>query len=77
MNISAIKIELAKKLLDTTDENLIKHLKAIFTMQSENWFEELPEPVKKSVKRGLQQAKNGETIPHEVVMKKYKKWLDK
>ena len=77
MNLSATKIELAKKLLDTTDKNLIKHLKAIFTAHSDNWFEELPDSIKKSVERGLKQAKNGETIPHEVVMKKYKKWLEK
>jgi predicted transcriptional regulator len=77
MNIAATKLELAKQLLDTNDKDLINHIKAIFSTREENWFEELPEEVQASVKRGLKQAKEGDTIPHAEVMKRYKKWLKK
>ncbi|MGP8214394.1 MAG: hypothetical protein ACLQQ4_02395 [Bacteroidia bacterium] len=77
MDIAAIKIELASKLLNTKDKELINYIKAIFSTQPEEWWDELPAPIKESVTRGLKQAEKGETIPHEQVMKKYKKWLKK
>ena len=30
-----------------------------------------------SIDRGLDQIKNGQTVPHEEVRKRYEKWLDK
>lgn len=77
MDISVTKIELASKLLNTKDKELINYIKAIFSTQPEEWWEELPAPVKESVLRGLKQADKGETIAHAEVMKKYKKWLKK
>lgn len=77
MDIAATKLELAKQLLDTNDKDLINHIKAIFSTREENWFEELPAEIKASVKRGLKQAKEGNTIPHSEAVKKYKKWLKK
>ena len=77
MNIGATKLEIAKQLLDTNDKDLINHIMAIFSTREENWFEELPDEIKASVKRGLKQSKEGNTIPHAEVMKKYKKWLKK
>ncbi len=73
MSIATIKLDLAKKIIDTNDEELIGYIKAIFDGQSENWFEELPADVQASVERGLAQSENGEGRPHADVMKKYKK----
>lgn len=42
-----------------------------------DFWDELPEEVKKSIEIGLKQADNGEVIPHEEVMKKYEKLLSK
>jgi len=42
-----------------------------------DFWDELPQEVKKSIEIGLKQADNGEVIPHEEVMKKYEKWLSK
>ncbi len=43
----------------------------------ENWWEELPSEIKLSVERGLKQAESGQTIPHEQMMQRYKKWVKK
>jgi predicted transcriptional regulator len=40
-----------------------------------DWWDEIQEDAKKSIKRGLDDAKKGKVRTHEEVMKKYKKWL--
>jgi hypothetical protein len=40
-----------------------------------NWYYELPEEIKKSVDRGLQDIKENKVTPHADVMKLYQKWL--
>lgn len=77
MNIATLKLELAKQLLNTDDNGIINHIKAVFQTQSSDWWADLPREVKASVERGLAQSERGETIPHEQVMKRYKKWLRK
>jgi hypothetical protein len=39
------------------------------------YWNDLPEDIKFSIETGLKQADVG--VPHETVMKKYKKWLNK
>lgn len=77
MNVAAVKLELAKRLLNTTDKNIINYVKAIFDTQKENWWDELPAEIKLSVERGLKQSANGETMPHADMKKHYEKWLKK
>ncbi|MEP7171701.1 MAG: hypothetical protein ABI855_20175 [Bacteroidota bacterium] len=77
MNIAATKLELAKRLLNTNDKNIINYLKAIFDTQANNWWEELPEEIKTSIEKGLKQSSKGTTIPHAEMQKQYRKWLKK
>lgn len=77
MSVSETKIELARKILNTNDKELINYIKAIFSSEPKNWWEELPDEIKASVDRGLKQASNKQTLPHNQVMKKYSKWLKK
>ena len=77
MNITAAKLELARKILDTNNKEIIKYIKSIFESQTENWFVDLPKEIQDSVKRGLNQSKNGKSRPHSEVVKKYKKWQSK
>ena len=42
-----------------------------------DWWDELPQEVKASVDRALKVAKEGKEIPHEEVVKKYRKWFTK
>ncbi|HCA83511.1 MAG TPA: hypothetical protein DEP18_06960 [Flavobacteriales bacterium] len=75
MSIAITKVELAKRLLETDDIGIINHIKAIFESRSSDWWDELPDEVKKQVEKGIREADRGEGIPHEQVMKKYSKWL--
>lgn len=77
MNIALTKLELAKKLLDTNDKDIINHIKAVFSTRTENWWKELPDEIKFSLEKSIKQADSGQTIPHKEVMKRYKKWLKK
>ncbi|MEO5572828.1 MAG: hypothetical protein ABIT08_01365 [Bacteroidia bacterium] len=77
MSTDALKLELAKRLLNTNDKNIINYLKAIFDTQENKWWEELPDEIKTSVERGLKQSAKGETIPHAEMQKQYRKWLKK
>jgi hypothetical protein len=75
MSIATLKLDLAKKIIETNDKEIIGYIKAIFEGQSENWFEDLPADVQASVERGLAQSERGEGRPHSEVIQKYKKWL--
>ena len=77
MSVSETKIELATQILNTNDKEIINYIKAIFSNQSKNWWEELADEIKASVDRGLKQAALRQTLPHSQVMKKYSKWLKK
>jgi hypothetical protein len=77
MNIASTKLELVKRLLETDDKDVIKYIKAIFDSHEENWLEELPDEVKASIERGLDDAKKGKVKPHSEFRKKYQKWLKK
>ena len=78
MSIEAIKLDLARKIIDTEDKGIINHIKAVFdTHPEKDWFENLPEDVRASVEQGIKEADRGEGTPHAVVMKRVKKWLKK
>ena len=77
MNLSTTKIELVKQLLNTTDKNIINHIKAVLTVSNNNWFDDLPPSVKASVSKGLNDSLNGNTISHNQAMKPYKKRIKK
>lgn len=74
MSIAIKKVELIKQLLNTNNKGLINHISAIFESHPSDWWEELPEEIKKSVTKGIQQADKGEGISHDQIMKKYRKW---
>ncbi len=77
MKLSKQREELARRILETEDKNVIKYIQAIFDNDVDKWEQELPEYVKKSIEKGLADADAGRTTPHSEVMKKYKKWLKK
>ena len=75
MDIQTEKIELAKLLLQTNSEKLIKKVKAIFKSEQKDWWDEISDEEKLAVEKGIEQLDSGKGIPHSEVMKKYKKWL--
>ncbi len=77
MRIQDQKTDLAKRILATKDKNVLKYIQAIFDNDVDKWEEELPEYIRKSIESGLNDSAKGKVTDHEVVMKKYRKWLKK
>jgi hypothetical protein len=75
MNIQTEKIELAKRLLDTDDESIIKQVKDIFESHEKDFWNELPEHVKAGIEKSRKQAEEGLLTPHNEVKKRYTKYL--
>lgn len=75
MDIQAEKIELAKRLLDTEDKNVIDAIKSVFeSFDSEEWGD-LPDKVITDVKESVKQIHMGQGIQHSQARETYKKWL--
>ncbi|GAB1454249.1 hypothetical protein MASR2M47_43050 [Draconibacterium sp.] len=74
MNIQAKKLELFDLILKTEKFSVLDKISNILK-QEVDWRDGLPQDIIESVERGLQQVKAGETVPHEEVVEKYKKWL--
>jgi predicted transcriptional regulator len=74
MNIAAKKIELVRLILNTEKPAVLARIAGILKQEEVDWREGLPEEVIKSVERGLEQAKAGNTVSHDDVMDKYRKW---
>ncbi len=77
MNISITKVELAKNLLDTNSEVILKHVKAVLNSYKTDLWNDLSEIQKQSVITAQKQLTKGERKLHTDVMKKYNKWLSK
>ena len=65
-----------KKFIDDADDHVVKMVYSMLESdRDENWWDDLPESVKKSILKSEKQLSDGKGIPYEVVMKKYSKWL--
>ena len=77
MNLAATKVELVKRLLNTQNTGLIKHIQALFETQEKDFWNEVPDEIKRSAEKAMKQADRGEYKSHEEVLKKYRKWRKK
>jgi predicted transcriptional regulator len=77
MNTIELKSDLHNLIDRVNDATILNAIKAILSKQVSkvDFWDELPLNVQESVKRGMEQAKNGETKLHSEVTKKYEKWL--
>ena len=67
-----------KKYIDEADDHVVKMVYSMLEADREDdWWDDLPLSVKKSILTAEKELKEGKGIPHEVVMKKYSKWLTK
>lgn len=67
-----------KKYNDTADEKVVKMMHALLEVDAEaDWWDAMPEVVKKSVQASMKQADNGETLTHEQVKAEYPQWFSK
>ncbi len=77
MHLQTEKIELAKSILGTQNEAVIKQMKAVFSSYNTDLWDELSDYQKSIVKIAKSELKEGKGKSHNAVMKKYKKWLTK
>jgi hypothetical protein len=75
MTIQAQKLELVKLILDIEDKSVLNNFIQLIKVSKEDWWDKISEGEKKAIEEGLAELDKGMGIPHEEVMKKYKKWL--
>lgn len=75
MSIEELKIEIAKKVFETDDEDLLSELDMLLSNNEKVILEDLPKHVQEGIKRGMKQAEDGKLTPHDEVMKLYSKYL--
>lgn len=74
MNYLELKNTLHEMIDQVDDPEVLYAVQELLNSQpTVDFWDELPDEVKKSIEIGLKQAENGEVIPHEEVMKKYEK----
>ncbi len=67
-----------KKYIDEADDHVVKLVYSMLEADREDdWWDDLPKEVQRSILKAEKELKEGKGIPHEVVMKKYSKWLTK
>ena len=77
MDALELKSDLHKLIDKINDISVLNAVKVILSRQTEisDFWEDLPESVKESIKRGSEEATKGELKDHERMIKKYEKWL--
>lgn len=76
MDIQTEKIELAKRLLDTEDRDIINAVRSIFkNFDSQEDWGDLPDIVISDAKESINQIEAGMGISHDRVKEMFKKWL--
>lgn len=73
MDIQAQKINLAQKILQSDDPELLKKLEEIFLAEDKkDWFDELPLEIQESITQGLSEMESGELMTHEQLVQEAK-----
>ncbi len=62
MDIQFEKIELMKLLLETENPSIIKGIKKVFQREKKDWWDELSDEQKASIKEGEREIENGEFV---------------
>jgi hypothetical protein len=74
MDLSARKIDLISWISNLRDERILSRIETI-KKEEPDWWDTISDEEKAEIEEGLAQLDRGETVPHEQVMAKYKKWL--
>ena len=78
MDITELRTDLHNKIDKITDRTILQALRTLLSnkaIEKSDWWDTITEEERKEIELGLAEAERGEVIPHEEVMKKYKKWL--
>jgi len=77
MDIQAEKLNLIRWLADVNEPSVIKRFIALKQKEQIDWWDQISDEEKAEIEEGLAQADNGEVVPHETVMAKYRQWGSK
>ena len=79
MAVNTLKHTIHQLIDQIEDEALLqaylKVLESSMQVQKKDWWEEISAEERAEIEEGLAQADKGDTVSHEDVMAKYKKWL--
>jgi thiamine pyrophosphate-dependent acetolactate synthase large subunit-like protein len=67
--------EEVKSMIDAADEKTLRMMYAMLEVDSNDWWDEMPEEIKSEVEESIKQADNNEGLTHEEAMKKIKNAL--
>jgi len=74
MDIAGRKIDLISWITNLQDEKILSRIETI-KGEEIDWWDTISDEEKAEIEEGIAQLDRGESIPHEQVMAKYKKWL--
>ncbi len=63
--------------LSTHQKEVVLSVVKTFAGEEDDWWEKVETAAQESIERGLKEEKEGNTTPHDVVMKKYEQRLSK
>ncbi len=67
-----------KKFVDKANEKELSMIYRLFEIEKQSdWWPEISKEHQKAIKEALTEADKGDVIPHEEMVKKYRKWLKK
>ena len=67
-----------KKFVERANERELKIIYQLFEMDKESdWWPEISKEHQTAIKEAITEADKGEVIPHQEMVKKYRKWLKK
>jgi hypothetical protein len=73
MDIQTLRINLAKKILSTQDEDLLLEINKIIQAQREDdWWDQLPKEVQDSISEGIQDVEKGKLYSHDQIIQEAK-----
>jgi predicted transcriptional regulator len=73
MDILALKIDLAQKILRSNKPDFLQKVEQLFRNEgTEDWWEELPQEIQDSINQGLKDAEEGNLLTHEQVVQETK-----
>lgn len=73
MDIQALKIELAQKILQTNKPDVLSRVEQLLkTENNDDWWEMLPPEIQDTISLGLKDVEEGNLLTHEQVVREAK-----
>ena len=73
MDIQTLRINLAKKILNTQNRDLLLEINKIIQEKGEDdWWDQLPKEIQGSIAEGIEDVKNGKVYTHDQVIQEAK-----